>query len=83
MKIIQGVKDFKYILFDRLNLQRYFPFASYVKYSDRGKNAPLSDSNSQIVDRCGQVSRHDEAEAGDVGVEPGLVEELCIRPAQI
>ena len=43
----------------------------------------LSDSNSQIVDRGGKVSRHDEAVAGDVGVEPGLVEELCIRPAQI
>ena len=80
MKIIQGVKDFKYLLFDRLNLLRYFSFAPYVKYR---KNAPLSDSNSQIVDRCGQVSRHDEAVAGDVGVEPGLVEELCVRPAQI
>ena len=83
MKIIRGANDFKYLLFDKLNLQRYFPFASYVKYCDRGKNAPLSDSNSQIVDRGGQVSRHDEAVAGDVGVEPGLVEELCIRPAQV
>ena len=83
MKIFRGVKDFKYLLFDRLDLQRYFPFAAYVKYSDRGKNAPLSNSNSQIVDRCGQVSRHYEAVAGDVGVEPGLVEEFSIRVAQI